>query len=138
MPQVSFSPRDLMRGIVVTPAWYRVKINSVGEAPAKDQTKGPSTNYPIEGTILFEGDTGDTKFAGVPLDWNFNSKAMSFSIGFLQSLGVKVEANTRYELAAAENGELDVFVENGTWNNRLKNEVNHKYRAPKPEVKPLA
>ena len=138
MPNVSFSPRDLMRGIVVTPAWYRVKINSVGEAPAKDQTKGPSTNYPIEGTILFEGDTGDTKYAGVPLDWNFNSKAMSFSIGFLQSLGVKVEAGTRYDLAAAENMEVDVFVENGTWNNRLKNEVNHKYRQPKPEVKPVA
>jgi hypothetical protein len=131
---VSFSQRDLMRGIIVTPAWYRVKIDTVGEAPAKASDKGPSTNYPVEATILFNGDTGDTAQAGIPLDWNFNSKAIGFAVGFLQAFGVEVKAGTRFDLKSAEGREVDVFVENDTYQNRLMNRVNHKYRAIRPEV----
>ena len=129
MPVISFSQRDLMRGKIVIPAWYRVKIESVGEAPAKQSEKGPSTNYPVEATILFNGDNGSTEFTGVPVDWNFNSKAIGFAVGFLQSLGVEVKAGTRFDLKAAEGMEIDTFVENDTWQNRLVNRVNHKYRA---------
>ena len=138
MPVVSFSDRDLLRGKIVTPGWYRVKILSVGEAPAKASEKGPSTNYPVEATILFNGDTGDTEFAAVPLDWNFNSKAIGFAVGFLQAFGVDVKAGTRFDLKSAEDRELDVFVENDTYQNRLVNRVNHKYRAPRPEVTAVA
>lgn len=134
MAVVSFSDRDLLRGKIVTPGWYRVKIQSVGEAPAKASEKGPSTNYPVEATILFNGDTGDREFQGVPLDWNFNSKAIGFAVGFLQAFGVEVKAGTRFDLKSAEDRELDVFVENDTYQNRLVNRVNHKYRAPRPEV----
>ena len=62
MALMEFSKRDLLRGKVVTPAWYRVRIESVGEAPAKPSEKGPSTNYPVEGTILFNADNGTTEF----------------------------------------------------------------------------
>jgi hypothetical protein len=134
MPIVEFSQRDLLRGKTVTPAWYRLKIESVGEAPAKQSEKGPSTNYPVEGTILFEGDTGATDFTGVPVDWNFNSKAVGFAVGFLESLGVKVEAGKRFDLKAAEGMQLDVYVENDMWQNRLVNRVNHKYRPIRSEV----
>lgn len=134
MPVISFSDRDLMRGKIVTPAWYRVKIDAIGEAPAKQSEKGPSTNYPVEGTILFNGDTGDTEFAGVPLDWNFNSKAIGFAVGFLQSFGVDVKSGTRFDLKSAEGREVDVFVENDTYQNRLVNRCNHKYRSPKLDV----
>lgn len=134
MPVIQFSQRDLMRGKIITPAWYRVKIETVGEAPAKQSDKGPSTNYPVEATIQFNGDNGSVEFAGVPLDWNFNSKAIGFAVGFLQSLGVEVKAGTRFDLKAAEGLEVDVFVENDTWQNRLVNRVNHKYRAIHPEV----
>lgn len=134
MPVISFSQRDLMRGKIVIPAWYRVKIESVGEAPAKQSEKGPSTNYPVEATILFNGDNGSTEFTGVPVDWNFNSKAIGFAVGFLQSLGVEVKAGTRFDLKAAEGMEIDTFVENDTWQNRLVNRVNHKYRAIHADV----
>lgn len=134
MAVVSFSDRDLLRGKIVTPGWYRVKIQSVGEAPAKQSDKGPSTNYPVEATILFNGDTGDREFAGIPLDWNFNSKAIGFAVGFLQAFGVEVKSGTRFDLKSAEERELDVFVENDTYQNRLVNRVNHKYRAPRPDV----
>jgi len=135
---ISFSQRDLMRGKVIPPAWYRVKIESVGEAPAKASEKGPSTNYPVEGTILFNGDTGDTSQAGIPLDWNFNSKAIGFAVGFLEAFGVEVKAGTRFNLKSAEGREVDVFVENDTYQGRVVNRVNHKYRKPKPEVKAAA
>lgn len=141
MPMVTFSDRDLLRGQAVTPAWYRVKINSVGENPAKvdpQNPKPPSTNYPVEATILFNGDTGDTQFKNVPLDWNFNSRAIGFAVGYLQSFGVEVKAGQRFDLKASEGLELDVFVENDTYQGRIVNRVNHKYRAPKPDVKAIA
>lgn len=134
MAMIQFTDRDLMRGKIVTPAWYRVKIESVGEAPAKASEKGPSTNYPVEATILFNGDNGDKEFAGVPLDWNFNSKAIGFAVGFLGAFGVEVKSGTRFDLKAAEGRELDVYVENDTWQNRLVNRVNHKYRTPRSDV----
>jgi hypothetical protein len=128
MPMISFNEKDLMRGTLIDPAWYRVKIDAIGEAPSKD---GGSTNYPVEGTILRNADNGDTKYAGMPLSWNFNSKAMGFSVGFLQSIDVDVKPNIRYELSAAEGKELDVFVENGQYNGRLVNRIEHKYRLPR-------
>ena len=134
MPVISFSERDLMRGKVVTPAWYRVKVETVGEAPAKQSEKGPSTNYPVEATIQFNGDTGDKEFTGVPLDWNFNSKAIGFAVGFLAAFGVDVKAGMRFDLKSAEGREIDIFVENDTYQNRLVNRCNHKYRTPRAEV----
>ena len=131
MPQVTFGDRDILRGRVVEPAWYRMRIENVGEAPSKD---GGSTNYPVEGTILFNGDTGDTTHQGVPVDWNFNSKAIGFAVGFLGAFGVEVKSGKRFELANANGKDLDVFVENDTWQGRMVNRVNHKYRAPKAEV----
>lgn len=133
-PVVEFSNREILRGTVVTPAWYRMRIETVGEAPAKASEKGPSTNYPVEGTILFNGDNGNLDFAGVPIAWNFNSKAISFAIGFLQSFGVEVKAGTRFDLKSAEGREVDVFVENGEYQGRIVNRVNHKYRTPREEV----
>ena len=128
---VSFSARDLARGKEITPAWYRVKIESIGEAPAKASDKGPSTNYPVEGTIICNADNGDTALAGTPIDWNFNSKALGFTVGFLQAFGVEVKPDMRFDLQAAVGKELDVFIENDLYQGRKVNRVNHKYRAAK-------
>lgn len=135
MPMITFSEKDIKRSTIVVPAWYRVKIETVGEEPAKAaEGKGPSMNYPVEGIILFNGDNGDPTFEGVPINWMFNSKAIGFAVPFLKSFGVEIQAGQRFDLKAAENLILDVFVENGSFNNRLKNEVNHKYRAPLQNV----
>jgi hypothetical protein len=127
MPFITFGDRDLLRGKVVEPAWYRMKIESVGEKPSSD---GGSTNYPVEGTIIRNADNGNTDFAGVPIDWNFNSKAVGFAVGFLQAFGVEPKAGVRFDLNAAAGQELDVFVENDTYQGRTVNRVNHKYRKP--------
>jgi hypothetical protein len=126
MPHIQFSDRDLLRGKVVEPGWYLVSIDNIGEAPSKD---GGSTNYPIEGKIVKNADTGSEEFAGVPLDWNFNSKAIGFAVGFLAAFGVTVTAGQRFELANAIGKYVEVFVENGEWQGRIVNRVNHKYRA---------
>lgn len=131
MPIISFTQRDILRGKPVDPAWYRVRIESVGEAPASNQQ---STNYPVEGTVLFNADNGDPKFKDYPIDWNFNSKAIGFAVGFLQALGVDVKPGARFDLNAAAGKEVDVFIENDTYQNRLVNRVNHKYRPVRSDV----
>lgn len=125
MPIIEFSEKDLLRGKPVEPAWYIIHIDSVGEAPSKD---GGSTNYPVEGTIVKNADNGDETFKGVPIDWNFNSKAISFARGFLESFGLTIEPKTRIDLAKAAGRMLEVYVENDTWQGRIVNRVNHKYR----------
>ena len=130
-PMISFSERDMNRGKIVEPAWYVMDIESIGEAPSKD---GGSVNYPVEGTIVKNDDTGAEDFKGVPVSWNFNSKAMGFAIGFLQCMGVDVKPGTRYDLGGAAGKQIVVFVENAEWEGRTINRVNHKYRPMKAEV----
>ena len=124
-PVIQFSEKDLLRGKVVLPGWYLVRIDAVGEAPSKD---GGSTNFPVEGTII-RGEDGSSEFSGVPLDWNFNSKAIGFAVGFLKGFGVDVKAGTRFDLKSAENKEILIFVENDTYQGRMVNRVNHKYKS---------
>jgi len=125
MPMITFSARDILKGKTVTPSWYRVHIESVGEALSKDKM---STNYPVEGTIVFNGDNGSKEFEGVPLDWNFNSKAVGFAKGYFAAFGIEITAGTRYELANSAGKDLDVFVANKEYDGRIINDVQHKYR----------
>lgn len=130
MPMIEFSERDILRNTIVTPDWYRVKVESVGEKPASGSNANTSTLYPVEGTILYNAETKDTTFAGVPLSWGFNDnpKAKGFIQGFMKAFGVEIRPGTRFELRAAEGKELDVFVENDTWEGRIVNRVNNKFR----------
>lgn len=125
MPIIGFSDRDILRGKVLTPGWYRVRIEGIGEAPSKD---GGSTNYPVEATVLRNAEDGSTDFAGVPIDWNFNSKAIGFATGFLTARGYEVASGKRYELANEAGKEIEVFIENELYQGNMKNRVNHKYR----------
>jgi hypothetical protein len=134
MGYFEFSNRDMKRSVIVEPAWYRAKVISVVDSLS---AKGDSTNTTVECEILFNGDTGDTKYAGVPVFLNFNSKAPGFGVGFLQALGVDVVVGQRYDAKASEGMELDMFVGNGEWQGKMKNQVNHEYRKPKPEVKAI-
>ncbi|MET0786386.1 MAG: hypothetical protein ABWY25_06760 [Paenisporosarcina sp.] len=133
MPLVEFSERDLLRGKPIEPAWYRVHIDELDAEGtlSKDQK---STNYNVEATVLFNGDNGDCTFRNYPVMWNFNSKAMGFSRGLLESLGVEIKAKERYRLEAAVGRDVDVYIENEIYQGRILNKVNHKYRQPRPDV----
>ncbi len=128
MPIIEFGQKDLLRGKIVTPAWYLVRIDGVGEKPSSG---GDSTNYPVEGVIIKNADDGSEEFAGVPLDWNFNSKAIGFAVGYLAAFGITPEAAKRYDLNATAGKFVEMFVENDTWQGRMVNRVNHKYRTPR-------
>lgn len=130
MPLIQFTEKDILRSKVVTPGWYRVRIDGSGQKPSKD---GGSMNYTMEGTILFNADDGSKEFTGVPLDWNFNSKAIGFMVGFFSALGAEVTANSRLNTDNAVGKELDIFVENELYQGTMKNRINHKYRAPRAE-----
>lgn len=134
-PIVEFSETDFLRSKILTPAWYRVRVDAVGEKLSKD-TK--STNYPVEATVLFNAENGSKEFEGVPLDennWMFNSKRLDFAINFLLALGHVPKPGGRVELNAAAGKEVDVFIGNSTWEGRTKNQVTHQYRLPVPAEK---
>lgn len=125
---ISFSERDLKRGATVEPAWYLLKIDSVSEKPSKD---GNSTNYPVEATIIKNADNGDAKFAEVPVEWNFNSKAPGFALGFVKTLNpdLEIKAGARYDLQAAEGKQIEAFIANKIFEGRTLNDVTSQYRA---------
>lgn len=137
MPIINITERDIKRGTIVEPSWYRVRVDEVGEKTAKS---GTSQNFPIEGTILFNADNGSTQYAGTPTPngWLFNEGAIGFAVPFLKACGAEVgNSGGRFELQDAVGKELDVYIENGTWEGRTVNKINHKYRAPSA-VKPAA
>lgn len=126
MIPVSFSEKDLLRGkLVDPPSWYRVLIESVSQAPSKD---GGSQNYTVESVIVAE-ENGSTVAKGIPISWNFNSKAMGFVVPFLQAvMSEEVKPGMRIDLESAVGKELLVMVEHDVYQGRTVNRVNHKYR----------
>jgi hypothetical protein len=133
MPIVEFSQRDLLRGTVVDPSWYRCFIEEI-DAEGEDSKDKKSTNYKVDVTILFDGDTGDSKFRGVPILYNFNSKALGFTMGLFLACGLELKSGERYRLEACAGREVDIFIGNKPYLGRTLNDVNHQYRAPKPEI----
>ena len=134
MPIINITERDLLRGKIVEPSWYRVRIDSVEE---RTSSKGDSQNYIMEGTILFNADTGDTTYANVPTPpgWNFNEKAIGFTVGFISACGGQIgPKGGRFELADSIGKEIDIFVENDVYEGRTVNKIKHKYRVPNMDV----
>jgi len=131
MPIIEFTAKDLLRTRILPPAWYRVLIERTAEKLSKN---GDSTNWLLEGTIQFNADNGDKEFAGVPTPyWGFNSKVKDYFMpGFFAALGNPPDAKngSRFELNNVVGKELDVFIENDTYEGRLVNRINHKYRQP--------
>ena len=127
MPIVEFTETDLLRNKVVVPSWYRLDLGLVSEwSPTKNQD---SNNCTIECVIVNNADNGDVEFAGVPITLQFNdkSKARGFIEGFLRALGVDVSPG-RYDLGAASGKQIDAYIENETYEGRIRNRCNHKYR----------
>ena len=128
MTVISFSDSDLLRNKVVEPAWYVLDIQGHRTwTPTKD---GQSNNCHMECVIVKNADNGSDDYAGVPIELQFNDKprARSFIEGFLRGLGIDIQSNTRYDLNNAVGQKIEAFIENDTYNGRLVNRCNHKYR----------
>ena len=126
MALIQFTAKDLLRDKIVDPAMYHVHIDecSNGEA-SKD---GKSINYVVEATIIKNADNGSVEFAGVPLTWNFNSKAIGFMKGLFEALGETVTETSRFDTNALSGRDVEVQVLNDTYNNKMQNKVQHNYR----------
>lgn len=127
---VEFSDSDLLRNKLVEPAWYRVSIDKWNPwQPSNDQQ---SQNATYDATIKFNSDNGSTDFTGVPVELRFNSKpkARGFIEGFMRALGVDVTTG-RYDMSQVVPGEIDTYIGNKTYEGRVMNDVQNKYRAVK-------
>lgn len=127
------SKKDVMGGKTYEPAWYTVRVDDFNSGPSKN-LETPSTNFTYTGTIMRNADTGDKTYEEHPITWMFNSRALGFTKGFLMALGVAeadITADARFDFKSALGKEIDIYIENDTYNGRLVNRVNHKYRAPR-------
>jgi hypothetical protein len=126
---IEFSEKDILRGKLIQPGFYRVRIDDVKEGLSKN---GDSTNWVIDGTILFNADNGDKSFEGCPTPyWNFNSKAPGFFLGILAALGTVPEPGKRYDPKGLKGKEVDIMITNELYEGRMVNRVPHQYRAPR-------
>lgn len=132
MPFVEFDKDDLMQGVLVDPDWYRVRCDSVGEKPTVTE-KGPSVNYPCTGVVLFNANNGSTKYKGVRVFWQFNSKMKGSIRVALEAIGENVEEG-RYDIGALANKEFDVYITRGEWKGRFRNQIDNMFRPPRPDV----
>ena len=122
---IEFSQRDILRGKLVEPAWYRGHIEGLEK---KLSAKGDSTNYNYEITLIKNADTGDDKFAGVPVTVNFNTKAKGFMIGFFSALGAEITANSRFNEENAVGKDIELYIVNEEYDGRMINKCKHQYR----------
>lgn len=128
MTFIQFSASEMLRDSVVDPAWYVLNIDAHRTwTPTK---AGDSNNCHFDCTIECNADDGSTTFSGVPIVLQFNDKpaASGFIRGFLRALGVDIKPDTRYDLNAAVGQKIEAFIENDTWQGRMNNKANHKYR----------
>ena len=125
MAFMEYNEKDMKRSIIVTPSWYRVKITACDE---KLSQKGDSTNWMMEATIIKHADNDGEEFAGVPVMWNFNSKAAGLSVGFVTSCGGDISAGSRFRMQDTVGKEVEMNVITGAYNNIPKNDTNYQFR----------
>jgi hypothetical protein len=135
MIPVTFSKKDILRSTLVEPAWYRLICDAVTQEPKLTQGKAPSMEYHLECSIVFNGDNGDSKFAGVPITIYHYSNGIGFMVGLFEALGQEITEGSRFDLESVAGKEFDAFVENNNYNGKLSNRVNSNYRKPKADVK---
>jgi len=130
---LEYSERDVLSSILVEPAWYLVQIDGIKYLPSKG---ADSTNCWINGHIIKNDDTGDTKFAGVPTPflWLINSKASFSAVGLFNSLGQEVKAGSRSDTDSLPGKRTVMFIGNAPNPNtgQMQNSNPSMFRQPKP------
>jgi hypothetical protein len=117
MPIMVITREDLLRGRVVTPGWYKMKIKAIEDTAAG--TDG-STNTNVSLVIIQPGD-----FLDVPLKRVFNEKAPGFAVTFIQSItGKRLDSSGgSFDLSNAIGREVYGYIKTGVWQGRPRNEV---------------
>lgn len=126
-----FMKSDEKRNQLADPAFYELSIEAHRDwTPSKN---GPFNNCYFECVIVRNADTGDTTFAGIPIELRFDDKANSQFTreAFMLALGVDWKPDTEYNMASAVGKHIIAFVEHNEYQGRITNKVNNKYRRPR-------
>ena len=127
---IEFSESDINQSKIITPGWYRVRIDDVQDKISND---GASTNSWIKGTVLFNADNGSKEFEGVPTPflWLINSKGAFSAVGLYAALGVEIKQGVRVTTDALKGKEVDVNITNELYKGVVQNKIAGQYRAPR-------
>lgn len=122
-----FSQKDILRNVILAPAWYRLKVDDV---TYKQAANGQSTNIRVELVALKNAETGVTEnIEGVPFSVFYNSLAIGMAIPFVEALtGEPVKPGMRIDIDAAKGQEIEGFVEPKLVEGRQMNTVSNKWR----------
>lgn len=117
MPILVITREDLLRGKLVNPGWYKMRIKSIEDTAAG--TDG-STNTNVSFVITQPGD-----FIDVPLRRVFNEKAPGFAVTFIESItGKHLDPNGgSFDLSNSVGREVFGYIKNSMWQGRARNEV---------------
>src|SRR5690606_28126899 len=122
---VDFTDSDLLRNKILPPDWYKVSIDEV--EPWKPSKNGQTNNKLFSCTVLCNATTGEEEgIAGIPIyiQLNDSPKAKGFIEAFLRVLGIDVQPGTRYDLDSAVGKVVTAFIENETYEGRVRNRIN--------------
>lgn len=123
--------KDFLQAKLVTPGWYRVRINGVEEKPNKN---GDGMNAWIKGEILNNADTGSKEFAGVPTPylWLYSDKAVWGPIALMAALGVEVGPGKRMDVSnnSLAGREVIAFIGNvlGKNDGKMYNSITDQFK----------
>lgn len=134
MPMIEITASDLKASTIVTPGWYRILVTKVGET--KVSTSGKSNVTFPEGVILRNADDGSKAFEGVPTpnSWNFNDSARGKQdiIAFMTAVsGAPITEPQRIDLSFAEGKEVEAFIGNDMFDNKITNKLTGQFRPAK-------
>jgi len=128
---VEFSKKDIKRNTILTPAYYKVRVEG---HEAKLAAKQDSTNHMVELCVLQNMETGDTEeCADVPVMAFFNSKAIGMAIPFINAIANSpeeeiTEAGQRFDFDAAQGRMAEVLIKPELRDNNMQNSVTNQWR----------
>lgn len=127
---IEFTESDVNQSKIITPGWYRVRIDDVTDKISND---GASTNSWIKGTVLFNADNGSKEFEGVPTPylWLINSKGAFSAVGLYAALGIVAGPGVRVNTEALKGKEVDANITNEVYKGVVQNKISGQYRTPR-------
>jgi len=117
--KITLTPQDILRGVLLTPAWYVLKT---GKPSTQVSKKGDSTTFVVPFVVQAGTNTKDGKSpVGVPITRYYSEKAPGFIVKLLMAYGTTIdEKKTQsFDLEACEGKVIEGYIENQLDNNKV-------------------
>src|ERR1700751_3953161 len=112
MPRLTITPEDYLRGRILNPAWYRLKVKSAVDELSK---AGDSNNVVVDFVVVSgpkQKDGSDP--AGIPLRRYYSEKAPGFANKLFQAFGAGLDGKKTaiVDFDGIVGKEIDGFIDN--------------------------